>query len=73
VHAGRAIAAVSGIGYTAYVLGPPLIGGLATLSSLHTALFLIPLLLAGIALAAAKSSAFRTPPSGGGVSPLETL
>ncbi len=72
VHAGRAIAAVSGIGYTAYVLGPPLIGGLATLSSLHTALFLIPVLLAGIALAAARSSAFRTGPSGGGDSPLET-
>jgi MFS family permease len=73
VHAGRAIAAVSGIGYSAYVLGPPLIGGLATLSSLHTALFLIPVLLAGIALATAKSSALRTGPFGAGTAPPETV
>ncbi len=72
VHAGRAIAAVSGIGYTAFVLGPALIGGLATLSSLRTALFLIPVLLAVIALATLKSPALRTGSSGGAPSPLET-
>lgn len=72
VHAGRAVAAVSGIGYTAFVLGPALIGGLATLSSLHTALFLIPVLLAGVALATLKSSALRMGSSGGAYSPLET-
>ncbi|MGC2169382.1 MAG: MFS transporter [Acidimicrobiales bacterium] len=73
VHAGRAVAAVSGIGYTAFVLGPALIGGLAALSSLHAALFLIPVLLAGIALATLKSSALRAGPSGEAHSPLETL
>ncbi|HTT59264.1 MAG TPA: MFS transporter [Acidimicrobiales bacterium] len=73
VHAGRAVAAVSGIGYTAFVLGPALIGGLAALSSLRTALFLVPVLLAGIAITTFTSSALRAGPSGETHSPLETL
>ncbi|MGC2484764.1 MAG: MFS transporter [Acidimicrobiales bacterium] len=72
VPAGRAIAAVSGIGYCAFVLGPPLIGGLATVSSLRTALFLIPVLLGGIALATLKSSALRTGSPSEANAPLET-
>jgi MFS family permease len=60
VHAGKAIAAVSGIGYSAYVVGPPLVGGIANWSSLRTAFFLIPLLIVGIAVATFFSSALRS-------------
>ncbi|MDK9498126.1 MFS transporter [Streptomyces katrae] len=52
--AGTAVATVSTTGYFAFLAGPPLIGFLASHSSLRTALFLVPALaLAAAALAAA--------------------
>ncbi|AZM92586.1 MFS transporter [Streptomyces sp. W1SF4] len=52
--AGTAVATVSTTGYFAFLAGPPLIGFLASHSSLRTALLLVPVLaLAAAALAAA--------------------
>jgi len=60
LHAGRAVATVSACGWTGFVLGPPLIGGLATLTSLRTALFLLPLLTAVVAVATATATVLRS-------------
>jgi fucose permease len=49
---GPALATVSTIGYTGFLAGPPLIGALAELTSLPTALALLPLLAAAMALLA---------------------
>jgi MFS family permease len=43
-ESGPSIAAVSTMGYTGFLAGPPLIGGLAELTSLPTALALLPVL-----------------------------
>ncbi|MFF5705143.1 MFS transporter [Streptomyces sp. NPDC012794] len=54
---GTAVATVSTTGYFAFLAGPPLIGFLASHSSLRTALFLVPALaLAAAALAASLSA-----------------
>jgi MFS family permease len=50
LHPGVGIAAVSGLGWAGFVLGPPLIGQLAGAVSLPFALALVPLLTAFIAL-----------------------
>lgn len=50
-HTGQAVATVSACGWAGFVLGPVLIGGIASSTSLHTALFLIPLLTLTVALA----------------------
>jgi MFS family permease len=55
-----AIAAVSGLGYTAFLLGPPLIGGLAELSSLRGALVLVVVVcVAAAALGRTVTAAVR--------------
>lgn len=59
VHPGKAVATVSACGWSGFVLGPPLIGGLASLTSLRIALGLLPLLTAVIALATATTGALR--------------
>jgi MFS family permease len=59
VHAGTAIAVVSACGWSGFVLGPPLIGGLATLTTLRTALFLLPLLTAVVVGATATAQTLR--------------
>ena len=46
----EAIGAVSTGGYAGFLVGPPLIGGIAELASLPVALWLIPLLAASVAL-----------------------
>ncbi|HEV3188357.1 MAG TPA: MFS transporter, partial [Acidimicrobiales bacterium] len=51
VHPGTAVATVSACGWTGFVLGPPLIGAIASLTSLRTALFLLPLLTAVVVVA----------------------
>jgi MFS family permease len=56
---GRAVATVSACGWSGFVLGPPLIGEMAALTSLRTALFLLPLLTAVIALATATAKVLR--------------
>jgi MFS family permease len=59
VNAGQAVAIVSACGWLGFVLGPPLIGELASLTSLRTALYLLPLLTTVIAVATAKAKALR--------------
>jgi fucose permease len=59
VNASRAVAIVSACGWFGFVLGPPLIGELASLTSLRAALCLLPLLTIVIAAATAKAKALR--------------
>jgi MFS family permease len=56
---GPALAAVSAPGYLGFLLGPPVIGGLAELLGLGTALALLPVLLAGVALLAGRTAPSR--------------
>lgn len=60
LHPGIGVAAVSGLGWAGFVCGPAVIGQLAGLTSLPTALILIPALTAFIALASARVAALRT-------------
>jgi MFS family permease len=53
---GPALAAVSTPGYLGFLIGPPLIGGLAELVGLGTALVVLPVLLAGVALLAGRTA-----------------
>jgi MFS family permease len=60
VHPGTAVATVSAVGWTGFVLGPPLIGGIASLTSLRTALFLLPLLTTVVAVATWSARVLRS-------------
>jgi MFS family permease len=51
VNTGRAVAMVAGCGWAGYVLGPVLIGAIASLTTLRIALFLIPVLTGTVAVA----------------------
>jgi hypothetical protein len=53
---GPALAAVSTPGYVGFLIGPPLIGALAEVMGLGTALVLLPLLLAGVAALAGRTA-----------------
>jgi hypothetical protein len=53
---------VSASGWLGFVFGPPLIGELASLTSLRTALYLLPLLTTVVAVATAKARALRADP-----------
>ena len=66
VHAGRAVAAVAGCGWAGFVVGPVVLGGIASASSLHVALFVIPFLTAIVAVATGLTAALRRgdPPVG---------
>jgi MFS family permease len=64
VDTGRAVAAVAGCGWAGYVVGPVVIGGIASATSLHTALFLIPLLTSTVAVATGTAGALRHRVSG---------
>jgi len=59
VHPGTAVATVSAVGWTGFVLGPPLIGAIATLTSLWTALYLLPLLAAVVAVGTGSARVLR--------------
>jgi MFS family permease len=50
VDTGRAVAAVAGCGWAGFVVGPVVIGVLASSTTLRTALFLIPVLTATVAV-----------------------
>jgi MFS family permease len=50
VHTGRAVAIVAGCGWAGFVVGPVVIGALASSTTLRTALFLIPVLTAIVAV-----------------------
>ena len=59
VDTGKAVATVAGCGWAGYVVGPVLIGGIASSTSLHTALFLIPVLTGIVAVAISKVKVLR--------------
>ncbi|WP_375483079.1 MFS transporter [uncultured Jatrophihabitans sp.] len=67
IHPGVGVAGVSGLGWAGFVLGPPLIGQLAHLTSLAVALGVIPVLVAGVAVGCAKVAALRPTSRGAGV------
>jgi MFS family permease len=50
VNTGRAVASVAGFGWAGFVVGPVVIGAIASSTTLHTALFLIPVLTAIVAV-----------------------
>jgi MFS family permease len=54
VHPGVGVAVVSGLGWAGFVVGPPLIGQLADLTSLPAALVVLPVLTAAITLGARR-------------------
>jgi len=56
---GRAVAAVAGCGWAGYVVGPVVIGEIASTTTLHTALFLIPILAGAVAVATGTAKALR--------------
>ena len=60
VHPGTAVATVSACGWTGFVLGPPFIGAMASLTSLRTALFLLPILTAVVVVATAMARVLRS-------------
>ncbi|MGH2464080.1 MAG: MFS transporter, partial [Candidatus Limnocylindrales bacterium] len=57
LHAGTAVATASACGWAGFVIGPPLIGRLATLTSLPAALAILPLLTALIVVGTRTSVA----------------
>jgi len=59
VDTGKAVAAVAGFGWAGYVVGPVLIGEIASTTTLHTALFLIPVLTGTVAVATGTAKALR--------------
>jgi MFS family permease len=64
LHPGTAIASVSAFGWAGYVCGPPLIGALASATSLAGALGLLPVLTLVIVAATARSRVMRQPDPG---------
>jgi MFS family permease len=64
IHSGRGVAAVSAFGWAGFVLGPVLVGSVASATSLRTALFLIPLLTLTVVVATATAAALRGPSNG---------
>ena len=64
LHPGTAVATVSACGWTGFVCGPPLIGHLASLTSLPVALGLLPFLTAFVAVGTLASRALRDAPPG---------
>jgi MFS family permease len=59
VDTGRAVATVAGCGWAGYVVGPVMIGGIASTTSLHAALFLIPVLTGIVAVATGTVKVLR--------------
>ena len=64
VDTGKAVAAVAGCGWAGFVVGPVLIGGIAATTTLRTALFIIPALMAVVAIATKTTRALRQRPAG---------
>jgi MFS family permease len=59
VNAGRAVAAAAGFGWAGFVVGPVVIGEIASTTTLHTALYLIPILTGIVAVATGSAKALR--------------
>jgi MFS family permease len=62
LHAGTAVATASACGWAGFVCGPPLIGRLASLTSLPLALGLLPVLTTFIVVATLLTPALRSAP-----------
>jgi MFS family permease len=60
VDTGKAVAAVAGLGWAGFVVGPVLIGAIASTTTLHVALFLIPILAGTVAVSAGMARALRS-------------
>jgi hypothetical protein len=61
LHPGTAVATVSAFGWAAYVIGPPIIGHLAALTSLPTALALLPVLTGFVAFGSWLAPGLKNP------------
>jgi hypothetical protein len=61
MHPGTAVATVTAFGWAAYVIGPPIIGRLAALTTLPTALALIPVLTGFVALGSWLAPGLKNP------------
>ncbi len=61
LSAGTAIAMVSSCGWAGFVFGPPIIGELASATTLTAALCVLPLLTACVVVATARTHALRAP------------
>jgi len=61
LHPGTAVATVSAFAWAAYVIGPPIIGHLAALTSLPTALALLPVLTGFVALGSWFAPGLKNP------------
>jgi MFS family permease len=59
VSTGKAVAAVAGCGWAGFVVGPVVIGEIASATTLHAALFVIPILTATVAVATGTAKALR--------------
>ena len=59
VNTGRAVATVAGFGWAGFVVGPVVIGAVASSTTLRTALFLIPVLTATVAVGTATAKGIR--------------
>jgi MFS family permease len=62
VDTGRAVAAVAGCGWAGYVVGPVVIGEIASTTTLQIALFLIPILGGAVAVATRRAKALQRSP-----------
>jgi MFS family permease len=63
LHPGTAVATASACGWAGFVCGPPVIGRLASWTTLPAALSLLPLLTAFLVVATAVATGLRTSPS----------
>ncbi|MDP9115886.1 MAG: MFS transporter [Actinomycetota bacterium] len=61
LHPGTAVGTASACGWAGFVCGPPLIGRLASLSSLPVALGLLPVLTAFVVVGTSRASALKLP------------
>jgi MFS family permease len=66
---GRGVAAVAGCGWAGFVVGPVVIGEIASTTTLHIALFVIPVLAGTVAVATGTAKALRRAPSAPTVEP----
>ena len=66
LHPGKAVATASACGWAGFVCGPPLIGRLASLTSLPAALGLLPLLTVFIVVGTSVSRALKARPQSNG-------
>ena len=69
VDTGKAVAAVAGCGWAGYVVGPVVIGEIASTTTLHIALFLIPILAGTVAVATGMAKALRPSARPAGLAP----